>query len=140
VSIAEQMMERAWLETEDKAAIDRLLQKRLKKHQGDLPSTLAAVADSTLRQAMRSSGIRDVSDSLDELPEEELADTSSANGVKPRYEWIRVHREGPLGQVWLGRKTVGPDRATDSRAQRKLLREAPTTNPFTLCAFCVVRL
>jgi serine/threonine protein kinase len=134
VSIAEQMMERQWLEAEDKAAIDHLLQKRLRNHQGDLPSTLAAVADPTLRHAMRSSGIREISDSLDALPEEETGDAPHAKVITPRYEWIRVHREGPLGQIWLGRdsdlerdvalKTIGPDRATDPRAQRRFLREA----------------
>jgi serine/threonine protein kinase len=134
LSIAEQMMERRWLELDDRRAIDRLIKNKLQKHHGDLPSTLAAVADSTLREAMRASGVPDIRDSLDALPEEELQDKASPAGSTPRYEWVRLHREGPLGQIWLARdldlerdaalKTVAPDRATDPRAIRRFQREA----------------
>jgi serine/threonine protein kinase len=132
--IAEHMIERCWLASEDQSAIERLLQKRLAKHDGDMPSTLAAVADATLRDAIRSSGVRDIKDSLDAVDRDTPVDPVAASSGTPRYQWIRVHREGPRGRVWLGRdadldrnvalKTVGPTDVVDPRARRNFLHEA----------------
>src|SRR6267142_2612157 len=50
--LAELLVERGWLTTDDKVLVERLLDKKMQKHGGDVHASLAAVADKGVRQAL----------------------------------------------------------------------------------------
>ena len=52
-SLPELLLERGWITAQDRADIERKLERKLKKHQGDVRATLGAVADIEARDALR---------------------------------------------------------------------------------------
>jgi PAS domain S-box-containing protein len=138
--LADLLEERGWITATDKADLQRLLERKLKKHGGDAKVGLAAVAD-------------DVKRSLAALEDAEiqrsLAGLAPASGPPPvvtvdhvpeapeRYTLTRLHATGGIGRVWLARdahlgrdvalKELRPERARDPRLCSRFLREAQVT-------------
>src|SRR6516164_8723032 len=65
--LAELLVEQQWITPQDRADVERLLERKLKKH-GDARASLAAVADAPLRQAMATVDDHFIRQSLVELP------------------------------------------------------------------------
>src|SRR5262245_37507699 len=55
-SMGELLVQSGWLTPADKAAIDRLLERKLGKHQGDVRAALLSHTDEWMRQSLLSLG------------------------------------------------------------------------------------
>lgn len=51
-TLADILIERGWITAADKADVERLMERKLKRHGGDLQATIDAVADAGVREAM----------------------------------------------------------------------------------------
>ena len=54
--LADLLVERGWLTDEDRAHVEYLLQRRLKKHEGDAHASLAAVTSPEVRSLLEPAG------------------------------------------------------------------------------------
>jgi tetratricopeptide (TPR) repeat protein/tRNA A-37 threonylcarbamoyl transferase component Bud32 len=135
--LAELLVEQGWLSEEDRGDVERLLQRKLKRHNGDAHASLAEVAGPQARASL--AGIRDadVERSLaglstvhppDALPVEEGLQRAGRNLL---YEEIG---HGGMGRVLRGRDTqLGRDLAVkllrpefrgDAGLRRRFVEEA----------------
>jgi serine/threonine-protein kinase len=141
--IDELLEERGWITREDRQEITRNLERKLRKHCGDIHASLAATADTSVREILRSIDQPAIRQSIDELPPATghiLATLILPEGTKrtlERYTLSRVHGEGGLGRVWLARDTdlnrnvalkeVRVGKSADARYLRRFLKEAQVT-------------
>ena len=63
----ELLLERGWITPDDRQEITHNLQRKLKKHRGDVHASLAAAADSSVREILRTINEPVVRQSVDEL-------------------------------------------------------------------------
>ncbi|WP_442508909.1 protein kinase domain-containing protein [Novipirellula sp. SH528] len=140
-SIGRMLVERKWIEEDDRIAIEAVHQRKIAKFQGNAPVALVASADALVCDVIRQSESPEISRSLDGL----LFDCNAGNlrkddalafGSSSRYQWNRLHRAGGLGHIWiaddrdLGRSVaikMLPTGTTSTRAEEMLLREARIT-------------
>jgi serine/threonine protein kinase/tetratricopeptide (TPR) repeat protein len=132
--LGEVLVERGWLAHDDRAEVERLLDRKLKKHGGDAHASLMAVADADVRGAL--AGIDD--------PEvrRSIGDTALAGGhvllstvdhtpeARERYTLTRLHAKGGIGQVWLAR-----DQDFGREVALKELRTEQASNPAVWARF-----
>ncbi len=140
--LADVLVERGWITDEDRRDIDRDLQRKLKKHRGDVRASLGAVAGAQARDAIRQVDHPEVRKSLLGLtPAPEYVQVPTI--VPPnrqegsRYTLTRPHAEGGLGKVWIARdgdlnrvvalKEILPDQAGHDENRRRFLKEAQIT-------------
>jgi serine/threonine protein kinase len=130
------LVARGWITNGEKADLERLLQRKLKKHHGDARASLGAAADAAARQALEQVNAPAVRQALDgllaaagpELPPTEL------QVARHRYCLMRVHKEGGLGRVWLAQdgdlnrevalKEIKPHLRTTPETRQRFLKEA----------------
>jgi eukaryotic-like serine/threonine-protein kinase len=126
------------LTADDLREVERLLERRLKKHGGDVQASLGEVADHVVRGAVAAVGDDDLAGSLPPTPSQWMAvptvTPTSPDG--PRYAMLRLAGTGGIGRVWLVRdgslgrevalKELRPDRA-DSGFWGRFVREAQVT-------------
>jgi tetratricopeptide (TPR) repeat protein/tRNA A-37 threonylcarbamoyl transferase component Bud32 len=138
--LADLLVERRWLTDEERAHVEYLLQRKLKKN-GDARASLAAVATAEVRSVLESVADADVRRSLAGLPTPAGPVPPSTVAYHPdarqRYTLTRLHARGGIGQVWfahdedLGRdvalKELRPDRRDDPAAAARFLQEARIT-------------
>src|SRR5262245_50838691 len=134
--LADLLVARGWITPGDREDVERLLQRKLKKHGGDPRAGLEAAADPAARQALGKVDDPDVRPALDGLPCPSEAALPSTELYVPRwrYSLTRLHKEGGLGRVWLARdgdlnrevalKVIRPEKAGLSQVRRRFLREA----------------
>jgi serine/threonine protein kinase len=84
------LLDQGWLTPEDKAQVDSLLERRLKKHAGDVQASLAAVTDEHVRQVIGT---------LVELP----STIAYQPKTRDRYTLTRLHAKGGIGQIWVAK-------------------------------------
>jgi serine/threonine protein kinase len=135
------MVQKGWLTPEDRSDVERLVERKLKKHGGnvrqslaesageDVRQSLAAVPDSDLRQSL-AAGLPAEFVGLATLP---LLPSSASN----RYRLSRVHATGGLGRVWLAQDTaigrsvalkeLRPERAGEQATIERFVKEARIT-------------
>src|SRR5205085_2988447 len=66
--LADLLVGRGWLSAEDRGELERLLERKVKKHGGDMHASLAAVADAGVRDLVRGVGNEDLRKSISRLP------------------------------------------------------------------------
>jgi serine/threonine-protein kinase len=139
--LADLLVERGLLTPSDRVDISKILDRKLKKHQGDASAglsevttdevrhTLASVADPAVRQTIAAT-----------LPSQrpvQLPTTLHVPEVRDRYTLNCLHATGGIGRVWLAHddrlnrdvalKELRPDRAGHPALAARFLKEARIT-------------
>jgi formylglycine-generating enzyme required for sulfatase activity/tRNA A-37 threonylcarbamoyl transferase component Bud32 len=140
--LADVLIERGWITNEDRSDLERDIERKLRKHRGDVRATLGAVAGADARDAIRAVDHPEVRKSLSGLPPaqghvliETLAPPNRQEGS--RYTLTRLHAEGGLGKVWVARdgdlnrevalKEIRPEGGDHAETWRRFLKEAQIT-------------
>jgi hypothetical protein len=105
VPLADLLVERGWLTPTDKADVERLLERKLKKHRSDPRASLAAVADVVVFNSLAGLNDPDIQRSLVDLPRDaehvSVATVDHVPDPRARYSLPRLHATGGIGRVWL---------------------------------------
>jgi PAS domain S-box-containing protein len=139
-ALADLLIELGWITAADKADVERLLERKLKKHAGNARAGLAAVSDE-VKRSLATLGDPDVERSLAGLPGAEITAPAATIDYRPapgpRYARTRLHATGGIGRVWLahdselGRhvalKELRPEKAGDAVLRGRFLKEARIT-------------
>jgi serine/threonine protein kinase len=142
-SLADILIEQHWLSENDRADVDRLVARKLKKHAGDVRASLAEVATDPVRSSLAAVADPDVRQSLAGMSTPQtpgpalVATTAHVPDSRDRYTLSRLHATGGIGRVWLARdatlardvalKELRPERATDRAVWSRFLMEAQIT-------------
>jgi hypothetical protein len=105
LALADLLVQRGWLAASDRADVERLVERKLRKHSGDLKTSLAEVAGAEVHRSLSGLADTDVQHSLaglapalgQILPTTHTFQLESRN----RYALTRLHARGGIGQVWL---------------------------------------
>jgi serine/threonine-protein kinase len=128
--------------------LDAMVTEHLRTHQDDVEKSLAAVnVPAPLRHELHGLGDDDVQASLARLPTPTGAGAAPAlpatvaearNGAGGRYQVLRPHGKGGLGEVFVARdqeldrevalKEIRPEYADDPHSRGRFLREAEITD------------
>jgi serine/threonine-protein kinase len=151
--LADLLVERGWISEDDRRLVRELMERKLRRHDGDAEKGLRAAAASSsdfrrtvasLREGVEDGDLQRTLAGLDAETAgstrgyEYLADLGRPSPVSPdRYTLTTLHAKGGIGQVWLARdsemgrevalKELRPEQAGDDRALRRFLLEAKIT-------------
>jgi serine/threonine protein kinase len=107
VSMGDLLVERGWLTPADRANVEMVLERKLKKHQGDTKAGLAEVAGDSVRQSLFAIGDPEVQQSLAAVAVAGTVIDRRTADYQPlgrsRYTLARLHAKGGIGQVWVAR-------------------------------------
>ena len=99
--LADILIERGWITAADKADVERLMERKLKRHGGDLQATIDAVADAGVREAMltvEDTELRRTMARLSSVSGHILVDPlAKPSESHTRYTLSRLHGQGGLG-------------------------------------------
>jgi serine/threonine-protein kinase len=137
--LADLLVRQGWLTDDDRADVEKLLGRKLRKHQGDARAGLAEATPDSLRQSL--AGLdNEVRHSLGfpaEAAPVALATTGYVPEMGERYTRSRLHATGGIGRVWLARdahlardvalKELRPERAGNPAVWARFLKEAQIT-------------
>jgi PAS domain S-box-containing protein len=141
VSMPSLLIELGWITPTDRADVERLLERKLRKHGGNPKAGLAAVADD-IKRSLAGLQDADIQQSLADLPGPDDATTMVAVDAVPRlherYALTRLHASGGIGRIWLARdielgrdvalKELRPERAEHAALSARFLQEAKITS------------
>jgi eukaryotic-like serine/threonine-protein kinase len=142
--LAELLTERKWISAQDRTEIERKLERKLKKHKGDVRATLAAVAEIPARDMLQTIDQPNVRQTINSLPASprghvlvETLAPSAAQRDDLRYTLTRLHAEGGLGKIWVAHDTdlnrevalkeIKASAGASPEVSRRFLKEAQIT-------------
>jgi tetratricopeptide (TPR) repeat protein/tRNA A-37 threonylcarbamoyl transferase component Bud32 len=141
--LADLLQERGWITPEERAHVEFLLERKVRKHGGDIHASLIDAADGRTRGAIAAVEDIEVRQSLIGLTAQDRDVVSLDSTIacsaesRDRYTLAQLHAKGGLGQVWLaldgdlGRhvalKELQPGRAGDPVLAARFLEEAQIT-------------
>jgi serine/threonine protein kinase/tetratricopeptide (TPR) repeat protein len=100
-SLADLLTSHGWLDDADREIIERLVQRKLKKHEGDVRSSLVDAAGYEMQQTLAAAGVPVTQKSLVFSPSQHPVPSESPDQARGRYRLTRPHAAGGIGQVWL---------------------------------------
>ena len=109
--LADLLIERKWITEADRTEVERKLERKVKKNQGDARATLGAVAEIEARevlQAIKNPKVRQSIHALAPARGHVLVETlvpPPAQRDSLRYTLTRLHAEGGLGKIWIAHDT-----------------------------------
>jgi serine/threonine protein kinase len=141
--LSDLLIERRWITAADKGEVERKIERKLKKHGGDVRRTLGAVADVEARDVLQAIEKPEIRQSLAALPParghvlvETLVPPPGQRDTL-RYTLTRVHAEGGLGKIWIAHDTdlnrdvalkeIKSAAAPSAEAWHRFLKEAQIT-------------
>lgn len=143
--LADVLVERGWLTADDRAFVDKAVDRKLAKHQNNPRVTLNAITRGDVSEAIKEVDDADVQRSLSSWPSagpvliETIGETrTQTEQPKSRYTWLSEVGKGGLGKVWLARdnelarevalKEIKQGASSASQeAMRRLIKEAQIT-------------
>ncbi|MDR3635519.1 MAG: serine/threonine-protein kinase [Isosphaeraceae bacterium] len=141
--LAEVLIDRGWINAANRVEVEQRLQRKLKKHGGDVRASLADVAGAEVRDVIRQVESPLIRQSLQMLPPApsfvrvETLVRATGTEHRSRYTLSRLHAEGGLGKVWIARDTdlnrevalkeIRADRTIVPEASLRFLKEAQVT-------------
>src|SRR5262249_16586234 len=131
--LAELLVKEGWLTPEDRADVEKFLDRKLRKHKGDAHASLAEATPDSIRHSLAGITDDDVRQSLSGTPslpgQVVLATTAYVPEAGGRYTLSRLHRTGGGWGGWGGpRIQTPPGRGADgTRAPRA--RHTPRAAP-----------
>jgi len=139
--LADLIQERGWITPEDRAHVEFLLERKVRKHGGDAHASLAAAADDRVRSMIAEAEDFELRRSVTELPRNvghtPVATIACHPETRERYTLTNLHAQGGLGQVWLAMdgdlnrqvalKELRPERGSEPALVSRFLEEAKVT-------------
>ncbi len=136
--LADLLIELGWITPTDKADIDRLVERKLRKYAGDAKPGLAVLSED-VRRSLVALQDADIQCSLAGLPpaSSTLVTVDHIPGPSERYRLNRLHAAGGIGRVWLARdnelgrdvalKELRPECGDNPTLYRRFVQEARIT-------------
>lgn len=141
-SFVDLLVERGWIQQEDKAHLEYLVERKLKRHAGDASASLAIVG-SEVKCSLAALSTPEFQDSITSFLRQRNAMLvemvkEQKTEIHERYTLSYLHATGGIGRVWLARDTqlgrdvalkeLRPEQADDTVICARFLKEAQITS------------
>jgi tetratricopeptide (TPR) repeat protein len=142
VPMAELLVRRGWISPADRADVERILERKLKRHDGDSRAAIDELTTDRVRQSIdrvTDANVRRSLAATTPSPAGHVLFSTSAHmpESRDRYTLSRLHASGGIGRVWLARdvnvgrdvalKELLPERSGNPTAWARFLKEAQIT-------------
>jgi serine/threonine protein kinase len=141
------LLDRRWITDADRAEVERLLDRKLRNRNGDSRAGLRDALDPIARDALAQVDHPEIAQSMDGLevgadapsrpPLASFTPTIDYLPMATRFQMLKHHASGGLGQVWLAHdrdlnrdvalKRIRRERVHHEEARRRFIKEAQIT-------------